>query len=471
MRVVVIGGGPAGALCAIALARRNHDVSLHEARSEAECCDGDAAAAADSGSRTISLALSERGLAALRAIDPALERRVLALGVPMRARMVHPPGAAATAAAAAAAAAVDVPFTACADVRDVLHAVSRAALTRVLLEAAEAAGVRVSVGARLEDASVVGERWARFAGADARVPFDLLVGADGAYSRVRSALARDARIDVSVCYAALEYKELTLTTDAVPASAAPALSRARLHAWPRGACMLLAMPDAADARTFTAMLTLPRHAAGSGAPVFAQLVDDAHVIEFFERTFPDAYVHTRALLDTWRRNPAQPYVTALASPAYGPAGPRACCVLVGDAAHATTPFLGQGANAALHDALRLARCVDEAPSLEVALASFSRACCADGAELVRLSAQHYAAQRAMASPLYRAWCALENWIERASGRRYRTRGSLVAFTATPYAEIEPRVRAQRRRVVGVVGVVGVVACAVGACVYAWVRMA
>jgi 2-polyprenyl-6-methoxyphenol hydroxylase-like FAD-dependent oxidoreductase len=47
-------------------------------------------------------------------------------------------------------------------------------------------------------------------------------------------------------------------------------------------------------------------------------------------------------------------------------------VYVGDAAHATSPQLGQGANLALVDASVLARCIDEALSVDAALHLYSR---------------------------------------------------------------------------------------------------
>ena len=47
-------------------------------------------------------------------------------------------------------------------------------------------------------------------------------------------------------------------------------------------------------------------------------------------------------------------------------------VVVGDAAHATSPQLGQGTNLALLDALTLADCVAELPTLEQAFAEYSR---------------------------------------------------------------------------------------------------
>jgi 2-polyprenyl-6-methoxyphenol hydroxylase-like FAD-dependent oxidoreductase len=51
---------------------------------------------------------------------------------------------------------------------------------------------------------------------------------------------------------------------------------------------------------------------------------------------------------------------------------RGPVVYVGDAAHATSPQLGQGTNLALLDAAALARAIDEEPELEPALQRFSR---------------------------------------------------------------------------------------------------
>jgi len=49
------------------------------------------------------------------------------------------------------------------------------------------------------------------------------------------------------------------------------------------------------------------------------------------------------------------------------------CVLIGDAAHPTLPFLAQGANLALEDALVLARCLAQIPDQTPALAAFQSA--------------------------------------------------------------------------------------------------
>jgi FAD-dependent urate hydroxylase len=62
-------------------------------------------------------------------------------------------------------------------------------------------------------------------------------------------------------------------------------------------------------------------------------------------------VHDLATIPTWHRGPA---------------------VLVGDAAHATSPNAGQGASLAMEDALVLAKCLRDLPDTEQALAAYER---------------------------------------------------------------------------------------------------
>lgn len=62
-------------------------------------------------------------------------------------------------------------------------------------------------------------------------------------------------------------------------------------------------------------------------------------------------VYDIAFLPTWHRGPI---------------------CLIGDAAHATSPHIGQGASLALEDAIVLAQCLRDIPSLEQAFAAFQR---------------------------------------------------------------------------------------------------
>lgn len=82
--VAIIGGGLVGSLAALHLANRGYHVKVFERREDIR------QAASIEGHRSINLALSVRGLSALRMVG--LEQEVLQTVIPMRARMVHPLG-------------------------------------------------------------------------------------------------------------------------------------------------------------------------------------------------------------------------------------------------------------------------------------------------------------------------------------------------------------------------------------------
>src|SRR5215204_4579903 len=78
--VIIIGAGLAGSLLAIYLAKRGLNVDVYEAR-------GDMRLEEVAAGRSINLALSDRGIAALREIG--MDEYMLAAAVPMYGRMIH----------------------------------------------------------------------------------------------------------------------------------------------------------------------------------------------------------------------------------------------------------------------------------------------------------------------------------------------------------------------------------------------
>ncbi|KAG1445737.1 hypothetical protein G6F56_009808 [Rhizopus delemar] len=81
--VNIVGAGLVGALNAIYFAQRGWKVNLFELRSDLRLHQESAKG------KSINLALSERGLSALRATQLGLEDLILEASVPMKARMVH----------------------------------------------------------------------------------------------------------------------------------------------------------------------------------------------------------------------------------------------------------------------------------------------------------------------------------------------------------------------------------------------
>lgn len=169
MQVTVAGGGVAGSVCAIALCRIGADVTIYEAYPDP----------ADTIGAFLSLATN--GLRALDAID-SLEP-VQAYGTPMPIQRIwssggrllgeNPRGRRST---------------------DLIHSITlrRADLVRVLREAAVEAGARVVTGERIVDATETGDRVRGTLANGNTVDSDLLVGADGIWSTLRTVLDADA---------------------------------------------------------------------------------------------------------------------------------------------------------------------------------------------------------------------------------------------------------------------------------------
>ncbi len=123
--ITLIGGGLVGALLAQQLARRGFTVDVFEKRP-------DPRQAGFIGGRSINLALAERGLQALR--TAGLADQVMQHAVMMRGRMVH------TRDGRSGLQRYGV------DDSEVIWSVSRGTLNILLLDAAEAAGVRLHFG-------------------------------------------------------------------------------------------------------------------------------------------------------------------------------------------------------------------------------------------------------------------------------------------------------------------------------------
>ncbi len=330
-RVLIVGAGLAGSLMACYLARAGWRVSVYERRP-------DPRAAGYVGGRSINLALSARGLAGLRGVE--LDEVVLANdAIRMPGRMIHP-----------ARAGADLAFQPYSkDPNDAIHSVSRGGLNLTLLNAADA---HENVSLHFDHACLDVDVEAPAAvfqapgGETARVEADLVIGADGAYSAVRSRLQRTDRFDYSQSYLQHGYKELHIP----PAPGGGyALEPHALHIWPRGASMMIALPNLDG--SFTCTLFWPYE----GPHSFANLRTPDDVLAFFKQHYPDAVPLMPTLVDDYFRNPTSSLVTVRCWPWQHDGK----VVLIGDAAHAIVPFYGQGMNAAFEDCLVLAECLAE----------------------------------------------------------------------------------------------------------------
>jgi kynurenine 3-monooxygenase len=312
---VIIGGGLAGSLLAIILARRGFQPTVFE-RSPAF------AARPQAQGRSINLALAERGLRALQLAG--VMERVQPLLIPMRGRMIHEADGQSL-----------LPYGQRPE--EQIYSVSRALLNFQLYQAAQVDyGVRYQFDSPCRSVDPEsGTVTIQHDGASIRVAADVIFALDGAGSIIRRALTGAGYLQGSEDLLDHGYKELTIA----PRDGGYALEPHALHIWPRGGYMLIALPNLD--RSFTATLFLEH----SGAPGFAQLKTPQQFAAFFADSFPDALPLIRDLDAQFLENPTGEMGTVRTRPwSFG-----SRFLLMGDAAHAIVPFHGQGMNAAFED--------------------------------------------------------------------------------------------------------------------------
>jgi len=319
--IAIVGAGLVGSLLSIYLKKRGYHVTVFERRP-------DMRKKGSEGGRSINLALSNRGIRALDEIGLAEPLKKVA--IPMHGRMMHDRSGKLT-------------FQPYGKQGQYINSVSRSGLNIVLMNEAENLGVEFVFDARISgvDTNKTSLLFSQQTTADSRqstidhAQFDLIIGADGAFSAVRGSLQITDRFDYSQDYIDHGYKELS-----IPAGSDSAfqLEKNALHIWPRESFMLIALPNPDG--SFTCTLFFPFE----GRTSFDQLKTDDDVLQFFTDTFPDALKLMPDLLKDFNSNPTSSLVTVKCYPWV-----RNNTLLIGDAAHAIVPFFGQGMNAGFED--------------------------------------------------------------------------------------------------------------------------
>lgn len=409
----IVGAGLAGSLLAILLARRGARVRVHERLP-------DPRRERIAAGRSINLALAARGVKALEAAG--VMERVAPLLIPMRGRLLHELDGRLT-------------FVAYGQrEHEVIYSASRPGLNRVLLDAAEEAGAEITFRSAATAVDFASGRLTmrdESAGELHELPLQRVIGADGAGSSLRRALVDELGAACSEGLLTHGYKELSSPPDA---AGRHQMEKNALHIWPRGGFMLIALPNLDGSFTLTLFLSL------RGELSFETLTDAARVDAFFAEHFPDVRALAPRLSDEFLAHPT------------GIMGTVRCerwsledkLLLIGDAAHAITPFHGQGMNCAFEDCRELSELLDAEPDWASAFSAFERRRRPDADAIAEMALENYFEMRnAVREPRFHLAHALSLELERRFPTRFVPRYSMVMFhDEIPYARALERGRIQ-----------------------------
>lgn len=310
-KIAIAGAGLVGSLLAIYLARRGYEVHIFERRSDMRRGNAE-------GGRSINLALSNRGLRALEKVG--LATAVKEATIPMHGRMMHDLRG-------------QLSFLPYGKAGQYINSVSRSGLNMILMDEAEKAGAIFHFSQRCK--GVNSEHTTILFDDKPAEKFDVILGADGAFSAVRGSLQVTDRYNYQQHYIEHGYKELLIPPGPDDSFL---LEKNALHIWPRESFMMIALPNPDG--SFTCTLFFPFE----GSPSFSGLKTADDVTLFFLDTFPDAVPLMPTLTDDYFNNPTSSLVTIRCYPWV-----RNHTALIGDAAHGVVPFYGQGMNAGFED--------------------------------------------------------------------------------------------------------------------------
>lgn len=402
-KIVLVGGGLAGSLMSIYLAKRGYEVHLYERRD-------DMRTGQYQGGRSINLALSTRGITALEKVG--LVDEILSISIPMYGRMMHSVSG-------------DLNYQAYGRDDQAIYSVSRGELNIKLLQLADKySNIHMYFNQKCVNMNL-DENIATFEnekGEKYDVKGDVFLATDGAFSALRDAMIRNPRHDFSQDYQSHGYKELEIVPG--PNSTFQMEEKA-LHIWPRSSFMMIALPNPGG--NFTCTLFLPYE----GEVSFEHLNNDEEVMEFFQTYFPDSISMMPKLLEDFRNNPIGHLSTMRTYPWV-----KNRSALMGDAAHAIVPFYGQGMNCSFEDCVILDQCIEEiGGDWNNILNEYQKSRKPNADAIADLAIQNFVEMRDLVGlPDFLHKKSIEKKLVDALPGEYRTQYERVTFSNDPYRE-------------------------------------
>ena len=315
----IVGAGLVGSLWAVYLKKAGYKVTMYERRPDMRLNN-------ISAGKSINLATSFRGWKALDEVGIGDQIREIA--IPMYGRTLHHLDGTTS-------------YQPYGKQDQAIFSVSRGAINAKLMSIAEENGdTRIifneeCVQVDLEQGMVAFRN--TMSGEITTTKADVVFAADGAFSAIRyQGMQKLDQFNYSQQYIADGYREILLPANL---DGTYKLAKETLHIWPRGRFMLIALPNFDGSFTCTLFMPFEDH-----KYCFRDLDSKAKVSDFFRNVFPDFYELLPTVAENWEDHPLSSLAIIRCFP-----WTHGKVALMGDAAHATVPFFGQGMNCGFED--------------------------------------------------------------------------------------------------------------------------
>ncbi|MBD2194805.1 MULTISPECIES: FAD-dependent oxidoreductase [Calothrix] len=321
-KIVIIGAGPAGLLLAHYLLRRGkYNVEIYEQRSDPRLMD-------TSPERTFPISLQERGRKAIRSIA-GLEEAIAAASVFCNGTKIYRQSGKA---------------------RDISRAVpimtiDRNRLVMILLEHLTQSYTTEQLRVKFGCQCLQVDRKAKTVilqpeqGEAFTLTYDRLVAADGARSRIREYLAQDAGLHCEQSYVPDAYKTVILPR--FNPALGLELEADKIHAWNLNKTRMMMVPQPGDRLNGMIVFDAQQNP-------LAGLSSKEEILAFFKDKFPlIGQLMSADEAEALLQRPVARLVTVSCDRFHE----GDSILVIGDAAHAVSPSIGQGCNASLEDVL------------------------------------------------------------------------------------------------------------------------
>lgn len=330
-QVVIIGAGPAGLLLAHYLLRRGHyRIAIYDRLADPRLVER-------SHDRTFPISLQERGKKALRTI-PGLEDAIAAEGVFCQGTLSYRKNG------------QPRHFPRKTPILSIDRNRLVAVLLQQLIETYSPEQVQVTFDCLCLAVDAVNHRvmLQPKPGDRVIVSYDRLIGADGARSRIRACLVHEVGLHSESDYVADAYKSVFVSR--FNPAAGLALAPDKLHTWTiNKTTRMILVPQPNDRLSGTIIFNAAHNP-------FEGMTTSQDVLAYFQAQVPlVGQLMTPDEAEALRQRPVARVLTVRCDRFHQ--GDR--ILLIGDAAHAVSPSIGQGCNASLEDVLVFDRLLDQ----------------------------------------------------------------------------------------------------------------